>query len=157
MATLVLFGAATISDGADGFLAKRYGWQSDLGALLDPVADKILLVTVLVTLAWLKLVPAWLMAVAVARDMVIVLGAVCYRILRGPLQLRPTLISKINTLCQVLFILSVIANERFARPPAWCVMVLGAIVFLTVVISGIDYVLTYSRLAALPASPLRPT
>ena len=55
--TLWLFGAAAVSDGADGFLAKRFGWQSDLGAFLDPLADKLLLVTVFVTLAWLDLMP----------------------------------------------------------------------------------------------------
>ena len=65
--TIVLFGVAALSDAADGFLAKRYGWQSELGAVLDPAADKLLLVTVFITLAYLKLVPLWLMAAAVAR------------------------------------------------------------------------------------------
>ena len=68
--TIVLFGVAALSDLADGFLAKRYGWQSDLGAVLDPAADKLLLVTVFITLAYLKLVPLWLMAAAVARGQV---------------------------------------------------------------------------------------
>src|SRR5258708_20651545 len=64
--TILLFGIAALSDAADGFLAKRYGWQSELGAVLDPAADKLLLVTVFITLAYLKLMPLWLMAVAVA-------------------------------------------------------------------------------------------
>ncbi len=68
VATLALFGAAAVSDAADGFLAKRFGWQTRLGAVLDPAADKLLLATVFVTLAALRLVPLWLMAAAVARD-----------------------------------------------------------------------------------------
>src|ERR1700732_4040742 len=77
--TIALFGIAALSDAADGFLAKRYGWQSGLGAVLDPAADKLLLATVFITLAYMKLVPPWLMAVAVARDVIIVLGALLYR------------------------------------------------------------------------------
>src|SRR5258708_17673649 len=64
--TILLFGIAALSDAADGFLAKRYGWQSELGAVLDPAADKLLLVTVFITLAYMTLVPPWLMSAAVA-------------------------------------------------------------------------------------------
>jgi cardiolipin synthase len=91
--TIVLFGVAALSDAADGFLAKRFGWQSDLGGVLDPIADKLLLVTVFITLASLDLVPLWLMAVAVARDVIIVTGALLYRVLIGPLSARPSVIS----------------------------------------------------------------
>jgi cardiolipin synthase len=145
--TIVLFGVAALSDAADGFLAKRYGWQSDLGAVLDPAADKLLLATVFITLAYMKLVPLWLMAAAVARDAVIVLGALLYRIWFGPLNVRPSIVSKVNTLCQTAFILAVVGREEFAFPPAWVVVVLGALVFVTVMVSGIDYVLIYSRRA----------
>jgi cardiolipin synthase len=146
--TIALFGAAALSDLADGFLAKRYGWQSELGAVLDPAADKLLLATVFITLAYLKLVPLWLMAVAVARDAIIVLGALLYRFWFGPLNVRPSIVSKFNTLCQAAFILAVVGREEFAVPPAWAVQVLGALVFGTVVVSGIDYVLTYGRRAS---------
>jgi cardiolipin synthase len=145
--TIALFGAAALSDAADGFLAKRYGWQSELGAVLDPAADKLLLATVFITLAYLKLVPPWLMAVAVARDAIIVLGALLYRLCFGPLHVRPSIVSKFNTLCQAAFILAVVGREEFAAPPAWVVQVLGALVFGTVVVSGIDYVLIYGRRA----------
>src|SRR6202795_500433 len=83
--TILLFGVAALSDAADGFLAKRFGWQSELGAVLDPAADKLLLVTVFITLAYLKLVPLWLMAAAVGRDATIVLGALLYRFCFGSL------------------------------------------------------------------------
>ena len=146
-ATIVLFGVAALSDLADGFLAKRYGWQSDLGAVLDPAADKLLLVTVFITLAYLKLVPLWLMAAAVARDTIIVVGALLYRLWFGPLSVRPSVVSKFNTLCQAAFILAVVGREQFSFPPAWVGSVLGALVFVTVTVSGIDYVLIYGRRA----------
>src|SRR5882672_5593152 len=145
--TIILFGIAALSDAADGFLAKRYGWQSELGAVLDPAADKLLLVTVFITLAYLKLVPLWLMAAAVARDVIIVLGALLYRLWFGPLTVRPSIVSKFNTLCQAAFILAVVGREEFSLPPAWVVMVLGALVFVTVAVSGIDYLLIYGRRA----------
>jgi cardiolipin synthase len=145
--TTALFGVAALSDAVDGFLAKRYGWQSELGAVLDPAADKLLLVTVFVTLAYVRLVPLWLMAAAVARDVIIVQGALLYRYCIGPLAVRPSIVSKFNTLCQAAFILAVVGREEFSVPPAWVVMVLGALVFATVVISGIDYILIYGRRA----------
>jgi cardiolipin synthase (CMP-forming) len=146
-ATIALFAVAALSDAADGFLAKRFGWQSELGAVLDPAADKLLLATVFVTLAYLRLIPLWLMVAAVARDGIIVLGALLYRLCLGPLAMRPSVISKFNTLCQVAFIMAVIGKEEFSLPPAWAVVVLGALVFVTTVVSGIDYVLIYGRRA----------
>ena len=145
--TIALFGAAALSDAADGFLAKRYGWQSELGAVLDPAADKLLLSTVFITLAYLKLVPQWLMAAAVARDAVIVLGALLYRYWFGALDVRPSVVSKFNTLCQAAYIMAVVGREEFSVPPAWVVTLGGALVFVTVAISGIDYVLIFSRRA----------
>jgi cardiolipin synthase len=145
--TILLFGAAALSDAADGFLAKRFGWQSELGAVLDPAADKLLLVTVFITLAYMKLVPPWLMAVAVARDVIIVLGALLYRYWFGPLDVHPSVVSKFNTLCQGAFILAVVGREEFSMPPAWVELVLGALVFVTVVISGVDYMLIFGRRA----------
>ncbi len=143
IATLALFGAAAVSDAADGFLAKRFGWQTRLGAVLDPAADKLLLATVFVTLAAVRLVPLWLMAAAVARDVIIVLGAIAYRVYIGPVEASPSTISKLNTACQAAFILAVIGRLEFEFPDAWMVVLLGALMFVTVVISGIDYVLRY--------------
>jgi cardiolipin synthase len=150
---IVLFGVATLSDLADGYLAKRNGWQSELGAVLDPAADKLLLATVLITLAWMRLVPLWLMAAAVARDAIIVAGALLYRFCLGPLNVRPSVVSKFNTLCQGAFIMAVLGREEFSLPPAWAVMLLGALVFVTVMISAIDYMLIYGRGALSVAHP----
>lgn len=151
--TMVLFAAAAFSDAADGFLAKRFGWQSDLGAVLDPIADKLLMATAFVTLAYLRLVPFWLMAAAIARDVIIVTGALLYRVCLGPLSVRPSVVSKFNTLCQAAFILAVVGREGFSVPPEWVLVLLGALMFVTVVISGIDYVLIYGRRALGAAGP----
>jgi cardiolipin synthase (CMP-forming) len=149
--SIVLFAVAAVSDAADGFLAKRFNWQSELGAVLDPIADKALLATVFVTLSLMKLVPLWLMAAAVARDVIIVSGAAAYRIVIGPLTAHPSLISKINTVFQAGFILVVVSRAKFSLPPEWVITWLGALVFATVAVSGIDYVLVYGRRAAAAA------
>jgi cardiolipin synthase (CMP-forming) len=145
---IILFAVAAVSDAADGYLAKRFGWQSELGALLDPIADKALLVAIFVTLSFMKLVPLWLMVAAVARDVIIVSGATAYRIFIGPLTAHPSLISKINTVLQAGFILAVVSGAKFSLPPEWVITWLGALVFTTVAVSGIDYVLVYGRRAA---------
>jgi cardiolipin synthase (CMP-forming) len=146
--SIFLFGVAAVSDAVDGFLARRFGWQSELGAILDPIADKLLLATAFVTLSFLKLVPLWLMLAAVARDVIIVSGAAAYRIFIGRLTAHPSLISKLNTLCQGAFIVAVLSRAKFSLPSEWLVTWLGALVFATVVVSGFDYVLVYGRRAA---------
>jgi cardiolipin synthase len=147
LAALGLFALAAFSDLLDGFLARRFGWQSAVGGVLDPAADKLLLATLFVVLAVLHLVPLWLMAAALARDLIIVLGALAYRLLLGALEARPSAVSKFNTLCQGLFIVSVIARQVFGIPAPWAIVALGALTFLTIAVSGIDYVLRYGRAA----------
>src|ERR1700691_1972383 len=103
--TLVLFGAAAFSDAADGYLARRFDWRTELGAVLDPAADKLLLATVFVTLAYLRLLPLLLIAAAVAPGALIVCRARLRRYCLGPLAARPSIVSKFNMLCQVAFIM----------------------------------------------------
>jgi len=150
--TLILFAIAALSDALDGFLARRFGWQSELGAILDPIADKLLLATVFISLTVLGLVPLWLMAAALARDAIIVSGAAAYRVFIGPLTAQPSMVSKLNTLCQAAFVLVVVARAAFAEPPLWAEAALGALVFVTTVVSGIDYVMTYSWRAVAAAA-----
>jgi cardiolipin synthase len=146
-ATLLLFAIAAISDGLDGWLAKTFGWVSPLGKLLDPLADKLLLMTVFVTLTWVRLVPLWLGVAVVLRDVTILSGAIAYRVLIGPVEGRPTVISKLNTLLQLSFVIAVIGAAAWQVVPYELMITLGAVTFVTTVASGIDYVLTYSRLA----------
>jgi cardiolipin synthase len=149
--SILLFGIAAVSDAADGYLAKRFGWQSELGGILDPLADKLLLVTGFISLGFLDLVPFWLVVAAVARDVIIVSGAAAYRALIGPLTAHPSRVSKINTVCQAAYILAVVSRAKFAFPPEWVATWLGALVFATVVVSGVDYVMVYGKRAAAAA------
>jgi len=149
--TLLLFGVAAVSDALDGWLAKHFGWTSRLGKILDPIADKLLLVSVFVTLAWLGLVPVWLVATVVLRDLLIVGGAAAYHFLIGYLEGHPTPVSKLNTLLQLSLVFAVIADAAWHLPPA-LVLALGAASFVSTVVSGLDYVLTYARAAARDSS-----
>ncbi|HEY0800814.1 MAG TPA: CDP-alcohol phosphatidyltransferase family protein, partial [Steroidobacteraceae bacterium] len=110
----ILFAAAAMSDAVDGYLARRFGWQSELGSVLDPIADKLLLATAFVSLSFLTLVPLWLMVAAVLRDVIIVSGAAAYRSVIGPLTAHPSMISKANTLCQGAYILAVVSRAKFS-------------------------------------------
>ena len=145
--TLVLFAVAAASDLLDGYLAKTFGWTSELGKVLDPLADKLLLVSVFITLACIGLVPVWLAAIAVLRDVVIGVGAGVYKWLFGPIEGRPTMPSKLNTLVQLLFVIAVVWRAAFEDLPGWVIQGLGALVLVTTVVSGVDYVLTYTRKA----------
>ncbi len=143
--TLVIFGVAAVSDALDGWLAKHFDWTSRLGKILDPIADKLLLVTVFLTLVWIGLVPLWLGVTVVLRDVVIVGGAIAYRLLIGYVEGRPTPVSKLNTLLQLSFVLAVIAAAAWQNVPRALVVAIGAATFVTTVVSGLDYVLTYAR------------
>ena len=137
--TLLLFGVAALSDGLDGWLAKRYSWTSRLGIWLDPLADKLLLVSMFLVLTWLGQVPRYLAVSAVARDVLIALGAVVFRIASGPVRGRPILSSKINTVLQIVYILLVVTHAAWAQPPASVLQAMAAVIFLTVVYSGVAY------------------
>jgi cardiolipin synthase len=137
---LVLFGIAAISDALDGFLAKRFGWTSDLGRFLDPAADKLLLMSVFITAAWLDIAPWWVAAVAIARDLTIGIGAGIFRLWFGPLQGRPTAISKTNTAVQMIYLLALILASASGIPPRGVLNAMAGVVVFTTLISGIDYV-----------------
>lgn len=137
--TLVLFAVAAVSDGLDGFLAKRFNWTSALGRFLDPLADKLLLVSMFVAASWLAVVPWWLAAAAIARDVVIGAGALLYRLWFGPLNGRPTIISKINTALQISVLLLAIAFAGWDLPLPELLDFLMLATLLTTVLSGADY------------------
>ena len=146
---LLLVALAGFSDWLDGFLAKRWKLDSFLGSVLDPMADKVLLASVYVTLAALSHIPAWLAAVVIARDLVIVGGWQVFQVLRGELRPRPSRVSRINTVLQISLGVAVIAMQAFPGfLPAAAIEAGGALVLLFAVLSGVDYVLSGTRLAA---------
>jgi cardiolipin synthase len=144
----VCFGIAGVSDLLDGWLAKRFGWTSELGKWLDPAADKFLLVTVFVVAAWAGLVPRWLTAVVVARDVMIALGALSYLAWLGPLEGHPTFASKLNTLVQMAYLFGTLLYYAIGFPPVPLLLLGVWVTLATSVLSGLGYVIEYTRRAA---------
>jgi len=144
---LALFLVAGFSDGIDGFLARRFDWRSRLGALLDPVADKLLVAGTFITLAYTQHVPVWLTTVVVLRDLAIVGGAIAYSFIVTPVEGEPTTISKLNTVFQLLFLSFVLSRAGFGWPEEITITILGAGILITVVISGVDYIWSWSKRA----------
>ena len=147
VAALILIAVAGFSDALDGFLARAFDWRTPLGSLLDPAADKLLIISVFLTLTFEGLVPAALTLVVVLRDVVIVGGAAFYQWLIAPVHGEPTIISKLNTACQLLFVLCTLTVAAVAWPPTPVLTVLGAAVFFTSVTSGLNYVVGWSKRA----------
>lgn len=144
---LALFFIAGFSDGLDGYLAKTFNWHTRLGALLDPIADKLLVAGAFVTLASQELIPVWLATLVVLRDVVIIGGAMAYNFLIRPVQGEPTKISKLNTMLELFLVLFVLSRAEYGWPDRITIVVLGAAVLVTVIISGTDYVWSWSQRA----------
>lgn len=137
---LLLFFVAGFSDGLDGFLARRFDWRTRLGGILDPLADKLLMFSVYITLTYIGLNPLWLALVVIGRDLLIVGGGFAYNFLVRPVEGEPSGVSKINTGMQLLYVLAVLSAAAYpALVPGWTVLLLGSLVLVTTVISGIDY------------------
>lgn len=137
---LAIFVAAALSDALDGYLARRNAWASPLGGILDPLGDKLLLVSTYICLALLELLPLWLAALVVLRDLVIVGGAAAFYLLIGRYEMAPTLASKLNTVIQVLLPVMVLVERTILSVPSLAISALIAAVTLTTLMSGGDYV-----------------
>lgn len=137
-AGLVVFVIAGVSDALDGYLAKRLNVQSRLGAILDPVADKLLLVSAYVMLTVLGHIPFWLVLIVVFRDLLIVGGYMLYTSHAGPVKMRPSIPSKLNTLMQLALVTVILAQQ--AAGLAWPLAeILVYVVLTTTVVSGAHY------------------
>ena len=142
---LYWFIAAGVSDGVDGFIAKQCGWTSRLGSLLDPAADKLLLLTAYGMFGLYGLLPWPLVLAVFLRDIVIVGGAAAYWFLLRPFDAKPLLLSKINTVLQILLVAAVMFSHG-VRPLADAVLnFLIACTFATTGLSGLLYVLLWSN------------
>ena len=146
-AALIVFGVAGVSDAIDGFLAKRFHWSSALGAMLDPLADKLLLVCSFVTLGYLGCIPLWLVALVILRDLVIVGGALGYHFLVEQVTAAPRMVSKLNTFAQILLVLAVMFDRGVQQLPVPWMDLLLYTVLVSTLWSGADYVWTWGRKA----------
>ncbi len=134
-----VFILAGISDGLDGYIAKRFGYTSQLGGILDPLADKLLVVSAYVMLTLYGQLPFWLMLTVAFRDLLIVGGYLIYVILNGSVQMQPSYLSKVNTFMQISLVVLVLAVEGFSLPLDWLVRGVVYVVFATTVSSGVHY------------------
>lgn len=107
------FVVAGISDGVDGYIARRFDMRSELGAYLDALADKALLVSIYITLAIEGAVPGWLAIVVVSRDVMIVGAVVLSWVLEKPVQIKPSFLSKVNTFAQIAFAALMLGSHAF--------------------------------------------
>ncbi|HEX5421237.1 MAG TPA: CDP-alcohol phosphatidyltransferase family protein [Gammaproteobacteria bacterium] len=152
-AALVLVVVAGGSDAVDGFLAKTFGWRTRLGSLLDPAADKLLIVSVFLSLTYLGIIPLALALVVVLRDVVIVAGAIAYQLFVEPVRGEPSAISKLNTACQLAFVVFAMTRAAYAWPSQLALELLGAAVVFTSITSGLNYVLRWGKRAWVAAQP----
>ena len=136
---LLLFTIAGLSDGLDGLIAKRFHYATRLGAILDPVADKFLLVSAYVMLTVLGHLPVWLVIVVVFRDLLIVGGYLVYTSMYGPVQMRPSWLSKINTLLQIVLVVAVLLEQAAGRNYPDAIQALVYAVLISTVASGAHY------------------
>ncbi|HEX7768496.1 MAG TPA: CDP-alcohol phosphatidyltransferase family protein [Dokdonella sp.] len=143
---LLVAAVAGFSDALDGFLAKRFGWTSWIGGMLDPVADKLLLTAAFVWLALVGEIAAWIAALVVGRDLVIVAGAVAYHNLVGRFDAEPSRLSKLTTVVQIAYILlELVRLSRWIALPAPLHSATIALVAMLTVASGLHYMFVWGR------------
>jgi CDP-diacylglycerol--glycerol-3-phosphate 3-phosphatidyltransferase len=154
---LLSFAVAAILDGVDGYVARHYNQRSELGTLLDPLADKLLLVSAIILLSTdhsgrLGQIPLWLTGTIIGRDLLLGLGGVIVRMMVGKITIRPRISGKVATVFQMIAVFWILLRWDFAYPAFWLrIWVLGAGILTGV--SGLFYVWDGTRqLSAHPSS-----
>lgn len=153
---LIVFIAAGITDGLDGLLARRFHQQSQLGTVLDPIADKLMLVTAFVVLSMRSVfpqplpkhlpVPFWVTVAAISRDVFIIVGAAAINMMTGFRGFRPSLLGKINTTVQIIAIAAIIFAASVPRGTGYYLPTIYTTVFTLALLSGAHYVFFVSKL-----------
>jgi len=141
---LLVFAAAALTDLLDGYVARRRGSQSRLGAFLDPIADKLLLTASFVTLTYLKALPFWITAVVISRDVILVVGVLVIQMIGARIYPRPTWAGKVTTFLQILVVLVGLTARYGSLPP----LARGSVMWLAAgftVFSGLQYIVQGMR------------
>lgn len=138
---------AGISDGLDGFTARKLGYLSRFGAALDPVADKTLVTVAFLCFAQTELIPWYVALTIICRDLVIVIGALCYHLLIGRFEFAASRLSKFNMLVQICFCVMLLSAQLIRGIDPVALQLAIAAVLLIAIVSGLDYVLTWGRKA----------
>jgi len=135
---------AAFTDSIDGYIARQFHWSSRLGSVLDPLADKILMVSVFGVLSYLGEVPFWLLSMVVLREIVLISGTVILHLIIGPYEIHPIKISKLNTFLQILLTFLLVFNKSFAVIPTIWIALLMYVVFVTTLVSMLAYMWTWT-------------
>jgi len=141
----VLFLAAGVSDAVDGYLAKRFAMITELGAYLDPLADKALIVSIYLTLGINGFIPRWLVILVVSRDILIVGGIMLSWLVGPPLKIKPLLVSKLNTVAQIVFASVVLGSLGFNYELPTLTLILMGLVAVLTLLSVAAYVAEWVR------------
>jgi cardiolipin synthase len=144
---LVVGFLAGVTDALDGFAARKLGYFSQFGAALDPIADKTLVTVAVISFASVGILPWWVAMTIIARDLVIVSGALCYRLLIGSFTFGASTLSKLNMALQIGFCVLLLAAQLDMGIPATVIDGAIYVVLVIAIVSGLDYVVTWSRKA----------
>ncbi len=136
----LVFLIAGISDGLDGFIAKRFDMASELGAILDPLADKALIFSSYLMLMILGDLPFWLFLTVVFRDVLILVGSLIYVAFNGKVKMAPSYLSKLNTFMQISLVVAILAQKTFGQDYVTFTDYLVIATFITTILSGVHYV-----------------
>ncbi len=140
-----VFVFAGISDGIDGFIAKRFNQTSELGAYLDPLADKALLVSIYVTLGILAVFPGWLVILVVFRDVMIIIALMISWVMGKPMRIAPSLVSKTNTAAQIILAATVLGTKGFGLELPSVIQIGSYIVAALTIASAGNYLAAWLR------------
>lgn len=151
---LFVFIVAGLSDAADGFLAKHYHLESELGAYLDPMADKLLIVTIFIMLGLSGGLPVWLVIAVVSRDVLIVMAVILSWMLARPVKIRPLAVSKANTAAQIVLAATVLADDAFSLQLQTTRLVLVWVTGVLTLASLASYLEKWLRHMSEPSVPL---
>ncbi len=153
---LGVFVLAGVTDGLDGLLARRFDQKSQLGTILDPIADKLLLVTAFIVLSLPSIIPQpmprhfpvpfWVTAAVISRDIFIVVGSAAINIVTGFRRFRPSWLGKVNTVVQILAVVAILTAAHFPDISGYVLPSVYTIVFTSAVVSGLHYIFFASRL-----------
>jgi cardiolipin synthase (CMP-forming) len=145
MAALIMFVVAGITDGVDGYVAKRFDMRTEIGAYLDPLADKALIVSIFITLAIVNVIPVWLTILVVSRDVMIIGAVIVSWLVDKPVDIDPLRISKANTAGQIIFAGLALSSMALGMPTADQLDVLSIAVMLLTVSSIAAYCLVWLK------------
>jgi cardiolipin synthase len=145
LTAFLLFVVAGLSDAADGAIARRFNMRTEFGAYLDPLADKALLVSIYIAMSIVEALPRWLAITVVSRDLMIVAAIILSRLMDRPMEIRPLLVSKVNTAVQIAFAAGILAVKAFSLEAGWLVTGGMAAVAALTVVSAAAYLARWLR------------